>query len=389
MKNSSLNILITGARAPVALHLARLFHYAGHRVVLADTPAYPIAAASRACTAYRRLPAPRFAPDAYLERLTTVIREEHIDLIIPACEEIFYLGQIWRDHKMTTHLFAPAMDLLACVHHKYNFIRLTEYLGLAVPNTILLQSQDDLRAMRSRSRQFVFKPVWSRFASHVLLCPQPHILDKISPTITAPWVAQEFIDGDEISVYAVANKGTLKALSSYRSIFRAGKGAGVCFRPVEDFAARSFVQTFVSGTNWTGQISFDLMQTREGGILPLECNPRATSGVHFFTQPKEFANAFLASGKEVFPDFVGMQGVKLAVWLFGLPQALKTGNIQKFRRSLHDTLELLDWPDDSGPRKAQMRALREVACIAIKQRISLQKASTHDIEWNGPNQSSI
>ncbi|HBF30970.1 ATP-grasp domain-containing protein [Rhizobium sp.] len=381
-------ILITGARAPVALHLARLFHHAGDRVVLADTPAHPIAAASKACSTYHRLPPPRFELGSYAKAVSKVLKEERIDVVVPTCEEVFYLGQIWRDQAMIAPLFAPRMDLLMRVHNKHDFIRVAASLGLATPHTTLLQSQDDLEAMRSKSHELVFKPVWSRFASHVLLRPRPKALSRVFPTVDAPWVAQEFIDGDEISVYAVAVRGDIKAFCAYASIYRAGKGAGVCFRPVSDTAARSFVQAFVSATNWTGQISFDLMRTKDGDILPLECNPRATSGVHFFTKPEGFATAFFNDGAEILPDFAGAQGVKLAVLLFGLPQALKTGEMGKFSACLREITELLEWPNDSGPRKAQVRALREIASTAIRQRISLQKASTRDIEWNGPYQSS-
>jgi NADP-dependent 3-hydroxy acid dehydrogenase YdfG len=59
MPNADGTILITGARAPVALHSAHLLHGAGRKVMLADTPARPIAAASQACARYHRLPPPR------------------------------------------------------------------------------------------------------------------------------------------------------------------------------------------------------------------------------------------------------------------------------------------------------------------------------------------
>ncbi|WJI78796.1 MULTISPECIES: hypothetical protein [unclassified Mesorhizobium] len=231
-------MLITGARAPVALHLARLLHGVGRRVILADSPAHPIAAASTACALYRRLPPPRFAPDAYAEAVEALVRSEGVVLVIPTCEEVFYLGQLWRDRAMTARLFAPDMDLLARVHDKHAFIRLVESLGLAVPKTTLLQSRHDLQAVHDRSRELVFKPVWSRFASHVLLRPSPEELDAISPSPEMPWVAQRFIAGEEISAYAVARDGKLKALAFSRSLYRAGKGAGICFERVENVAAR-------------------------------------------------------------------------------------------------------------------------------------------------------
>jgi hypothetical protein len=377
-------VLVTGARAPVALHLARLLHGAGRRVILADSPARPIAAASTACAAYHRLPPPRFAASAYADAVEALVRAEGVETVIPTCEEIFYLGQLWRDRAMPARLFAPDMAMLSRVHDKHAFIRLAQSLGLDVPETTLLQSDADLASVRGHSRELVFKPVWSRFARDVLLRPSPGELDAIHPSPAAPWVAQRFVAGDEISAYAVALNGKLKALALYRSLYRAGKGAGICFEPVEDAAARRFVETFVAGTNWTGQISFDLIREKDGTVLPLECNPRAVSGLHFFRDPQRFADAVLDDGPEVKPDVARLQTVRLAMWIYGLPAALRSGGIGRFRQTMRGADELLDWSGDPAPRKAQWRALAEIAGTALRQRISLQAASTRDIEWNGP-----
>ncbi|WP_192385803.1 hypothetical protein, partial [Mesorhizobium silamurunense] len=347
-------------------------------------PARPIAAASRACARYHRLPPPRFEPEAYAEAVEALVREEGIGLVIPTCEEVFHLALAWHSRAMLAQLFAPGIELLAEVHNKHAFIRLAERLGLAVPETVLLQSTADLHAVRGRSRGLVFKPVWSRFASQVLLRPTPDFLDAIAPSPAMPWVAQRFVDGDEISAYAVAREGRLKALALYRSLYRAGKGAGIFFERVEDGAARELVERIVAGTSWTGQISFDLMCEADGNVLPLECNPRAVSGLHFFRDPARFADAVLGHGPEVIPDVVAPQTVRLAMWVYGLPAALRFGGLVRFRKAMRDGQELLDWPGDPAPVKAQWPALAEIAGVAWRQRISLQVASTRDIEWNGP-----
>ncbi|WP_217576743.1 hypothetical protein [Mesorhizobium sp. GbtcB19] len=377
-------ILITGARAPVALHLARLLQGAGHRVILADTPARPITAASKAVSRYHRLPPPRFEPRAYADAVEALIRAENIGLVIPTCEEVFHLALAWRGRAMPAKLFTPDIELLAQVHNKHGFIRLAERLGLAVPETALLGSRDDIEAVRERSRALVFKPAWSRFASHVLLRPPPQALDAIAPSLAMPWVAQRFVEGEEISAYAVACEGRLKALALYRSLYRAGKGAGIFFERVEDDAARELVERIVAGTSWTGQISFDLMREPSGRVLPLECNPRAVSGLHFFRDPARFVDAVLGDAPEVTPDLSAPQTVRLAMWIYGLPAALRSGGLGRFRQAMREGQELLDWPGDSAPVKAQWPALAEIAGVALRERISLQAASTRDIEWNGP-----
>ncbi|WP_421591709.1 ATP-grasp domain-containing protein [Shinella sp. M27] len=385
----SKSVLITGARAPVALHLARLFHGAGWRVVLADTPASPLSAASLACARYVRLPPPRFERQGYGDAVAALVKREDISLVLPTCEEVFYLAAVWRERNPAARLFAPDSDLLARAHNKFDFIELCKDLGLAAPETTLIRDRTGLAAISGSTSRLVFKPAWSRFASRVLLRPRPEELDALAPTPQAPWVAQEFLEGEEFSAYAIANEGRLQAFSLYRSVYRAGKGAGIYFVPVENGAAKAFVSRFAAGTGWTGQLSFDLIRRPDGSVLPLECNPRATSGLHFFRDPQAFAAVIAAGEGTVEPDVVRPQTVRLALWLYGLPAALRSGAIGGFLRNLKGADELLDWPDDPAPKRAQWRALGEIAALALRHRISLQRASTRDIEWDGPDQSSM
>lgn len=384
-------VLVTGARAPVALHMARCLAQAGLRVVLADSLRRPVSAASACHSGYHVLPPPRHDPGGFAAAVIDLVRRQAVDLVVPTCEEVFYLAKVWQDHAPQARLFAPPLAVLAEAHDKYAFIRRCGQLGLAVPRTTLIDSPAALSSLGESAGDLVFKPVWSRFAARVLLRPGPRALAATCPTTAAPWVAQEYLAGQEICAYALAHKGRLSAMSSYRGIYRAGRGASVAFAPLSDPAVREFVRRYVAGTGWTGQISFDLIRRADGSVLPLECNPRATSGLHFFRSPT-FANAVLAAdapAQEVATDVVAPQGVRLALWLYGLPQALRPGGMAPFRAALREVQDVLDWPDDPAPRRAQFAALAEIAVKALRGRTSLQRAATEDIEWDGPDQSSI
>jgi hypothetical protein len=363
-------VLITGARAPVALHLARLLATAGHTVMLGDTLNAPLGRNTRMAT-YVRLPAPRTDPNGYAKALNDLAAREGVTLIIPTCEEVFHLTLAVRAGRLVVPVLAPKIGLLAEVHNKFTFIRLCERLGLEVPDALL-----------PRAGELVFKPAWSRFASRVLIRPRAADLKRIVPTIDAPWVAQEYLHGAEISAYALAVQGRLTALALYQSRHRAGKGAGIWFEPVADPVARDFVARFVEGTGWSGQISFDLMRLADGRILPLECNPRATSGLHFFRDGAAFGAA-LSGNAEVFPNVTRPQTVPLAMWVYALPKALRQLKLGAFFQDLKTADNLLAWPGDQGPNLGQFRALTEIAVLAIRRRVSLQTASTSDIEWDG------
>lgn len=372
-------VLITGARAPAALHLARLLAAAGHRIVMADSVQHPIAATSRACAAFVRLPAANGDLQRYGSAVQAAITAHEIDMILPTCEEVFHLARLRAQGQMTAELFAPELTLLAAAHNKFDFVTKLQELGLSAPATRLLRSADDLDAVRSQSRDLVFKPVWSRFATDVHIRPKQ--ID-IHPKPSRPWVAQEFVVGEEVCAYAFARQGRVCGMAAYRPVHRAGKGAGIAFDPVTDPRITEFVERFVEATGWTGQIAFDLVVCADGRVVGLECNPRATSGIHFFRKADAFANAFLGQGL-VTPDVTGLQAVRSALWLYGpwqRPLAVW--------RDLCRARDVLVWPGDPVPLRAQLFAVKEMVGIALRHRIGLTAATTHDIAWNG-DQSSI
>lgn len=366
----SQRILITGARAPAALHLARLLDGAGCVVVMADSLRWPIAAASNACQSYIRLPSANGAQHMYCDALQDALEKHKIDLVIPTCEEVFHLSALWDSKDMSAKLFAPKMSLLRAAHSKSTFIELAASLGLAVPQTWLLQSTDDVRALEMQTSNLVFKPVWSRFATEVNLRPQQV---DITPSKAKPWIAQEFVAGEEVCAYAVAVHGKLTMLSCYLPICRAGKGAGIAFKPVVDPNIHDYVRRFIEGTDWHGQVAFDFIRRSDGTVVAIECNPRATSGVHFFDAPQAFADGVF-QGEVCAPQASQTLAIKAAVLLYGP---------NRFGANHRQMQDVIAWPGDPRPTRRQFLATLEIAALALRHRISLTAATTHDIAWNG------
>jgi hypothetical protein len=383
------SILITGARSPVALHLTRLLGISGHRVILVDHLKHPISAASRYATRYYQIPAFALQPKVAFKALSKIIASENIKLVIPTCEEVLHLGAIWQKNHMGIKLFAPSISMLSQVHNKYSFIQLCDKIGLPTPRTYLLENEADLTAQEMTAAKKVFKSVWSRFGSDVLIQPDVTKLRRIQPTISAPWIAQDFLAGNEISAYAVAHQGRVVALAAYQGIVRAGPGAAVCFQSVDTNIVRSFVTNFVQGTAWTGQISFDFIQTDNGQVLPLECNPRATSGLHFFTDGATFSRAVCTGVGEVIPDVSGSLTVRLALWFYGIPMIARRNDRKTFLDALRLSEEVIDWPNDPVGWATQVRSLAEFSGLALRHWTRLERASTWGIEWNGKDQSSM
>ena len=378
----SKTILVTGARAPVALHLARLFHGAGHRVVLADSFRLPMARATRFKHGYERLPSPRVNFPRYATAVGELVRRRAVDLVIPTCEEVFYLAAARDVRNIDIPLFAPSFDLLARAHNKATFATLATGLGADPPRTILLECAGALRDLPAPADTLVFKPAWSRFGSRVLVRPDATRLATVSPSAADPWVAQDYLPGDEISACAIAAGGALAAFQAYRPTYRVGSGAGVAFEPVDNPVAREFAGGLAARLAWTGQISFDFRHDAEGALRVIECNPRATSGLHFFEAGDGLVEAIL-NGAPATASGQAPMTLPLAMLAYGLPHALRHRGLRRWLLDFRGMRDISAWPGDRGMFAPQLLALGEIIIRAARRRTGLVEAAVRDIEWDG------
>lgn len=371
--------MVTGARAPVALHWAWALRNAGRRAFLADSFRWPIGAGAGLSDGYLRHAPPRQDLNRFRRDLLDHCRRQGIGLIIPTCEEVFWLAQIAGDlADVGVQVFAPPFATLSEVHNKGAFINLCQTFWPHVPDTRRLTSPTDLTAVPDPST-VVLKPVFSRFATRTLIRPSAEQMAKVVPSARDPWVAQRFVPGREVCAYAIAVEGKVTALSVYHPRYRAGQGAGIYFQPVDPTPAMRFVADFAKATGWTGQVSFDLIEA-DSGLHPIECNPRATSGLHLIRDAGALVAALLGGSVNV-PAETRPQAVHLAMWLYA--GWANRGRLADFRADLARADEALIWGTSRVTLGAQLRALAEIAGLALRRGQGLQQASTYDIEWNG------
>lgn len=376
-----MRVLILGARAPACLEWARAFQQAGWGVSVADSLAHPLSRFSRAADHFVRLPEPRRDPAAWIEALAEVVRQQAIDLLLPTCEEVFYLAHGLERLRPLCRVFTSAFDVLHRLHHKGDFAALTQGWAVAAPPTQVLHDAAALQARAAEHDSLVFKPAYSRFASHTLVRPGRAQLAKVKPSAQAPWVAQQFVPGQEHCSFSVLVDGQLRAHSSYQPRYRVGRGSGIYFHSGAPAPIRAFVEQFGQATGYTGQVGFDFIEDRQGRFHVLECNPRATSGVHLFDDQR--VQLVAALGIEAAPLLQATlepRMIALAMLLLAAPQRLFKG---EFWHDYRHARDVIVQDGDRGPLTAQVLSLAEIIGRALSRRCGLLAASTADIEWNG------
>lgn len=383
-------LVVSGARALSALDIMRAFHADGWRVVAADSMHLPPARFSRAVDRFVRIapPGDRARFDADVARLLAAERPR---LWIATCEEIFHLAALRERALPELPLFAPPLAELLAVHDKARFAAMASTNDLAPPETIRLERRSDVEALQLRAEDLVFKPVWSRFAERVLVGPHPSALDDIAPSPDDPWIAQTYLPGEEVCTFGIARRGRLLVHAAYRPQHRVRDGAGIYFEPAHDAAIATAVATLVEALDWTGEIAFDFRRDAAGQWKAIECNPRATSGVHL-VPPRDLVAAIVGAADDSAASapgpIAGMRDgaamIAAAMRSFGLGTALRRRALGRFLRDYRRARDVASIPGDRGPGLAQVLVLGEGMARAVRRGVGLTRAVSYDLEWNGP-----
>jgi hypothetical protein len=379
-------VLITGARAPAALDLARAFAAAGYAVHMADCAPCRMARWSRAPVAVHAHASPVEDPAAFERDLRGLVDRLRPDLIVPTCEEVFHLAGLarrWPD--LARRLFAPDFETLRTLHSKRLFAQACAAHGLPVPQTWSCERPEDLAALPP-SETLVFKPEYSRFGVHTLVQPDPGRLAAVRPTPDARWVAQRHVAGVEVSFYAACRDGELSAFSAYGSRWRERGGASYGFEAppapvVADLLA--IAEVLARAVVRNGQFACDAIVDAQGQAWLLECNPRATSGAHLFGRSADLALALAGDSPAVRAAQGALCYLAPAYWLFGLPDALGTGRLGEWWNGLRVGRDVIGAPGDRWPVFGALVDSLAFSAKALAGGQSLAAAMTADIEWNG------
>jgi len=379
-------VLITGARAAAALDIARSLRAAGFEPHLADCSPAWMARASRAAGPVHRYASPVESPAAFARDLRDLVARLAPVRIIPTCEEVFHLAALSESGGFSGRLFAPGMDQLATLHAKDRFAALCRRLSLPAPQTATATSRATLAALTGPQPDVVVKPVWSRFGARTLIAPGAADLAAIAPTPAAPWVVQQRIVGEEVSFYAVCHAGRVTAFCAYGADWRLAGGAGYAFRPAShDTATRlRTMADALAAFAGTGQIACDAIVDGAGQPWLIECNPRATSGVHLFGRGAALGRALM--GQDDAGPVAGARHVAPALWLKGLPAALREGRTRDWRDQRRDGSDVVTAPGDRLPALGALGDAAVFGLRALRSGRSLTEAMTADIEWNGQAQ---
>lgn len=365
-------VLVTLGRLPKALDLIRSFHAIGWRVIVADPFSNHIARSSRATAKVVCVPAPYFEPERYRYALLDIVAREKVDLVLPVSEDILYVSDLHETVPDTVTVLSMPANIVRQMHDKYEFTMVARDLNLAVPETALMSHQQAREI--ARLGPYIIKPRHSCAGFGVSRCQagQP-IHDQAGAII------QRAIAGYEVSTCALAYQGRVLGNVIYRASLLSGTVA-IGFERIENQAVDKWVRSYVAATCWNGFISFDFIVDHEEIPHAIECNPRTTSGLHFF-DTEDLAPAILDATA---PLRFRRQRRLMQFWSVMQHFYDHIGRLNEMRRALRHIVATRDVTfkmSDPLPLLLMPWAAQEIMQKAKRDRVSFGIAATRDLAF--------
>lgn len=159
--------------------------------------------------------------------------------------------------------------------------------------------------------------------------------EQLRPGPEDAWLAQERICGLEASFQVVAHRGRLVGFTAYSSNWRVAGGASYAFEPLEarrTAPLRELGASLAKGLELHGQFGCDAIFDGKGRPYLIQCNPRATSGVHLLVGDGALACA-IGDGRAMADRVAVPAHLAPAMLVFGLPRAIRAGRLGEWCRS--------------------------------------------------------
>jgi biotin carboxylase len=266
-------------------------------VLIAEPFVRHLSAVSRAVERSFVVTAPVVDRARYLAELREIVQREGVDLVVPISEEILHVADLHGTLPATCRLYSMPAAMVRAVHHKGQFVEICRAAGIDAPETYA--ADDPAAAALAARSDYVIKPVAACSGRGVFFfdCGQPlpsrDEAFRMTGGLEQPVIVQQRVQGDLVSSFSIARRGEVQSTVLYRGAVMQGTVA-VCFERIEiPPAVEQWIRRFVAHTGFDGFISFDLIIDAEGRPQGIECNPRATSGIHF-VDPRYLASVLLA-----------------------------------------------------------------------------------------------
>ena len=282
-------VLVLDASQRSALAVTRSLGKRGVPVFTAEEAQSALAGCSRYSTRFFSYPSPRLHPERFVEVLAELVKEQHIDILLPMTELTTTLLLTRLDAFPDTVIPFPEMSRVDALANKCTLMRTAESLGIPVPRTIYVDDPATLPDYQGTLPfPVVLKPgrswlrlqnQWQRAA--VKIIPNQLIFKDViesDPALqTQPFMIQECVAGQGQGVFALYDRGEPLAFFAHRRLREKPPAGGVSVLSESiavDPRLKSYAQALLDNAGWHGIAMVEFKVATDGTPYLMEINTR-------------------------------------------------------------------------------------------------------------------
>jgi predicted ATP-grasp superfamily ATP-dependent carboligase len=304
-------------------------------VTVADERLRSLAGASRYCRTVVQVPSPARAGDAFVRAIKHEVERAKHRVVIPTDDvTLSLLSEARSQFEGLAVLPFPGAEIVQMAHDKGALMSLAEEQGIPIPKTVVVRERADLeRAIRHVGLPAVVKARVSRLrvagqwrsggGTHYVHTPAAleRACRAVSEAVPFP-VVQECIPGDGRGLFALMNRGRLRAAFAHRRIREKPPSGGVSVLSESvalDPKLLEDSERILEALKWHGVAMVEFKHDARDGISKLlEINGRFWGSLQLAVDAGVDFPALLyrqAVDGDVEPVFTYRLGARLRWWL--------------------------------------------------------------------------
>jgi predicted ATP-grasp superfamily ATP-dependent carboligase len=285
-------ILVLDGNQNQAVASVRSLANAGHEVLAGASNSWSKAGWSRSSHATFQYPDPHKDVSAFVARIAEVATQQSGTLVLPMTEATTLPLSAQREvlQNAGAKLVLPSHDDVLRAFNKEETVRLAAALGIAVPKTTSVSSEDEARAACEATKfPVVLKPrssVETQSDGAMRITGRPRyarnaeelqtVYREMSRTCSRVLV-QEFVDGEGAGYFALMNRGELRAEFAHRrvrDVHPTGSGSAVRVSVEPDPQVRAASLSILQALQWHGVAMVEFRQLPGSAPVFMEVNGR-------------------------------------------------------------------------------------------------------------------
>ena len=282
-------VLVLDAGQRSALAVTRSLGKQGVPVLTAEEGPGALATCSRYSKQSFSYPSPRLHPERFIEVLTDLVKEQHIDMLLPMTELTTTLLLTHQDAFPGTIMPFPELSQVEKLANKCTLMRTAESLGLPVPRTWYVDNPANPPHLPDTlSFPAVLKPgkswlqlqdQWQRaavrFPTNQLILK--NIIDSEPAFQTHPYMIQECVAGQGQGVFALYDHGKPLAFFAHRRLREKPPSGGVSVLSESiavDPVLEAHARALLDNAGWHGIAMVEFKVAPDGTPYLMEVNTR-------------------------------------------------------------------------------------------------------------------